>query len=137
MERAMAERGVPEAELDVLTVLNRLGQASARELRDALHERRPMAHGSVLTLLGRLEAKGMVSRDKAVTGKAFIYSATASGRGAHGSAVRNMVDRVFGGSSVSLVATLLEEHPPSAAELDEMQQLLADLRRQKNEKGRR
>jgi BlaI family penicillinase repressor len=122
---------IPEAELEVLSMLNRLGAATARELREALETQRPMAHGSVLTLLGRLETKALVEKEKAESGKAFVYRATADGAAATRPMLRKLVDRVFGGSSVKLVATLLESKKPTAAELDEMQALLDGLRRKR------
>jgi predicted transcriptional regulator len=127
---------IPEAELDVLTALTRLGRATARELREALGDIRPMAHGSVLTLLGRLEGKKLVTREKGDSGKAFVYKPTPSGKNANRSAVRKLLERVFGGSRSSMVATLLDESPPSAAEIEEMQQLLDNLRKNKERKRR-
>jgi BlaI family penicillinase repressor len=125
------ELKIPDAEMELLATLNRLGTATARELRDALSDQRPMAHGSVLTLLGRLEAKSLVTKQKAPSGKAFVYRATRTGSGVNKPLLRKLVDRVFGGSSVQLVATLLDSRKPSAAELDELQQLLDDLRSRK------
>jgi len=125
------ELKIPDAEMELLATLNRLGTATARELRDALSESRPMAHGSVLTLLGRLEAKALVRKQKAPTGKAFVYRATRSGAAVNKPMLRKLVDRVFGGSSVQLVATLLDTQKPTAAELDELQELLDELRSRK------
>jgi BlaI family transcriptional regulator, penicillinase repressor len=128
---------IPDAELELLVTLNRLGSATARELRDALAGQRPMAHGSVLTLLGRLEAKTLVAKKKGDTGKAFVYQSTARGRSATRPLLRTLVERVFGGSRVSLVATLLESQAPTAAELAEMQELIERLRRETAAKERK
>lgn len=133
VSKSTDETRLPDAELDVLSLLTRLGSATARELRDAIAVYRPMAHGSVLTLLGRLEAKGLVEKEPAGSGKAFLYRATKQGRDAHRPVVRKLLDRVFGGNSVSLVATLLEAQPPSAEELDEIRELLDEARRQRAE----
>jgi predicted transcriptional regulator len=122
------ELKIPDAEMELLATLNRLGTATARELRDALADQRPMAHGSVLTLLGRLETKSLVKKEKAPSGKAFVYRATRSGAGVTRPMLRKLVERVFGGSSVQLVATLLDSQKPTSAELDEMQKLLDELR---------
>jgi len=130
------EAKIPDAELELLVTLNRLGSATAADLRDALAGQRPMAHGSVLTLLGRLEAKALVTKKKGDTGKAFVYQSTTRGRAATRPLLRKLVDRVFGGSRVSLVATLLESQAPTAAELEEMQQLIERLRRETASKER-
>ena len=129
--------GLPDAELELLAALSRAGEATARELRDALASYRPMAHGSVLTLLGRLEAKALVAKRKGETGKAFVYRPTAAGRAAFQPVVRNFLRRIFGGSSVSFVASLLESTPPTAQEIDELKRLVEDLRPRKPRKGGR
>ena len=72
----MTHPDLPEAEMEMLACLQRKGEATARELREALRPFRPLAHPSVVTLLQRLEAKGLVSRDKGNVGKAFVYQPT-------------------------------------------------------------
>lgn len=126
---------LPEAELEVLASLSRTGEATARHLRELLEESRPMAHGSILTLLGRLEGKKLVAKRKAVSGKAFVYRATASGIAILTPVTRNFLNRVFGGSSVNFVASLLESKPPTADEIDELQKLLDDLRAKRKGEG--
>jgi predicted transcriptional regulator len=120
---------VPGAERDLLAALCRAEQATARELREAIEPYRPMAHGSILTLLGRLESKGLVTKKKGTSGKAFVYRPTAAGRATIQPVMRSLLHRVFGGSPVSFVASLLESKPPTAEEIEELQELLDELRR--------
>jgi predicted transcriptional regulator len=110
--------------LDVLACLYRKGEATAAEIRDHLVERRPMAHGSVLTLLKRLGAKGLVSRQKAAKGKAFVYQATDRPEIFHRRILKDLVDRVFGGDCIAMVASLLDTRSPTTEELAEMKRLL-------------
>ena len=124
----MSRPRLPDAELDVMTCLWTGGPQTARQLREALQSRRPLAHASVCTLLKRLEAKGLVAREKAPAGKAFIYSAKAKPAGTHRRLVADFLDRVFAGSGVSLVASLLETRPPSDEEIDQLERLIRDLR---------
>src|SRR6188474_994620 len=119
----MAERRLPDAELEVLTCLHRRGEATARDIREALWDQRPMAHGSVLTLLGRLEKRGLVSRKKGPVGKAFVYEPTRQQTMTMRPVLRRLVDRVFDGNPVDLVASLFETRPPTAKELDAIQRL--------------
>jgi BlaI family penicillinase repressor len=127
----MAERRLPDAELEVLTCLHRRGEATARDIREALWDQRPMAHGSVLTLLGRLERRGLVTRKKGPSGKAFVYMPTGRHTTALRPVMRRLVDRVFAGSPVDLVASLFETRPPTPQELDAIQRLVRDLRRKR------
>ena len=55
-----APQELPEAELEVLACLWNAGTLTAAEIREQLSSYRPMAHGSVLTLLNRLSEKNLV-----------------------------------------------------------------------------
>jgi BlaI family transcriptional regulator, penicillinase repressor len=125
------DRRLPDAELEVLSCLHRRGEATARDIREALWEQRPMAHGSVLTLLGRLERRGLVTRKKGPTGKAFVYMPTGRTTTTMRPVMKRLVDRVFAGSPVDLVASLFETRPPTQQELDAIQKLVRDLRRKR------
>jgi predicted transcriptional regulator len=131
----MTEHQLPDAELDVMACLWRGGSLTARQLREALADKRPMAHASVCTLLKRLEDKGLVSRSKGNVGKAFVYQAVARVGATRRRLLGDLLDRLFGGSGVALVSSLLESRPPTGRELDELQSLLNDLRRQKAGRG--
>ena len=126
----MAHPSVPDAELDVMACLWNLGQATAGELRDALHQKRPLAHASVCTLLNCLEAKGLVAREKGPVGKAFVYRPSVKPTAVRRRLLTELLDRVFGGSGVALVASLLESRPPTDEEINELRHLLENLREQ-------
>ena len=121
---------LPDAELDVMTSLW-AGDApmTARQIREAVSGRRPMAHASVCTLLGRLEEKGLVARRKGPVGKAFVYRALVQPASTHRRLLDDLRNRVFGGSGVALVASLFEGLPVSDNEISELEQLLSDLRK--------
>ena len=104
------------------------GSATAREIREAMADYRPMTHGSTVTLLRRLEAKGWVDRRKGPVGKAFVYRPLRRPEPTHRRLVRDLVKRVFGGSGVRLISTLLDSEPPTAEELEELQRLFERLR---------
>ncbi len=123
----MAEE-LPEAELDVMSCLWTGGPATARQIREAMTTRRPMTHASVCTLLRRLEDKGFVSREKAGVGKAFRYQAKIAATGTARRLLDSLLDRVFGGNGVALVTSLLESRPPSSAEINALQELLKELK---------
>jgi predicted transcriptional regulator len=125
----MDERKLPDAELEVLACLwQRGGEATAREVREALHPYRPMTHGSVMNLLKRLEEKQLVRKRKGNQGKAFIFKAAEKPGPTLRRLIRNLLDRVFGGSGPALVASLFEARPPTAAEIDDLQGLLDALK---------
>ncbi len=120
---------LPGAELEVLACLWRHGEATARKVRETMHGYRPMAHGSVATLLGRLQEKGLVAREKGPVGKAYIYKPTRRAGAGYRRVIRDVLQRIFGGSSVALVTSLFETQPPTQKELEELQALLDHLRK--------
>src|SRR5262245_11976902 len=73
----MTQEELPNAEREVLACVCRLGSATVRQVREAIVTYRPMTHASVFTLLGRLQAKGLVTRQKGSRGKAFVYKPAA------------------------------------------------------------
>jgi len=127
----MARPTVPDAEMDVLACVHRRRHATAREIRDDLSVDRPMAHGSVVTLLKRLERRGLVSRRKADVGKAFVYSATSRPSATIRPVLDRLVRRVFAGDAIALVASLFETRAPSPSELARLEDLLARQRQRR------
>jgi len=132
----MVEKKIPDAELDVLACLQRLQDATARDIREAMRVYRPMAHGSVVTLLKRLEGKELVTKRKGATGKAFVYRPTRGVKPTYQNLLKRMRQRVFGGDSVALVASLFESKPPSSEELRQLERLLERLKKDSSQKGR-
>lgn len=133
----MAEENLPDAEMELLACLHRLGgEATARDLREALAAFRPLTHSSVVTLLGRLEARGLVTKVKGPVGKAFIYRPVKDAGASFRPMLRNLLRRIFGGDGVALMASIFETKPPTSEELDKMEDLLRELRRKRGGKGK-
>jgi BlaI family penicillinase repressor len=129
---SVREERLPDAELEVLACLWRNGETTAREVREAMHTYRPMTHGSVATLLSRLQAKGLVTRRKGPVGKAYVYKAVRRPGPAYRRVIKDFVERIFGGNTVALVNSLFETKPPTPDELETLQTLLDELREQDN-----
>ncbi|QDT24956.1 BlaI/MecI/CopY family transcriptional regulator [Gimesia panareensis] len=122
-----ASQDLPEAELEVLACLWNAGALTAGEIRNQLESYRPMAHGSVLTLLNRLSEKGLVKREKSGQGKSFAYRATRGPKSTHRRILQKLRQRIFGGNSVAIVASLLESQPTSPEEIEELKALIERL----------
>ncbi|MEO8380768.1 MAG: BlaI/MecI/CopY family transcriptional regulator [Acidobacteriota bacterium] len=121
------EQILPEAEMEILAVLHGRGEADAREIREALTAYRPMSHASVLTLLGRLEVKELVTRRKGPVGKAFVYTAAKSPKPMYRTLIRRLVRRIFANDPSRLVASLFEAKPPTRDELRKIRALVEEL----------
>jgi BlaI family penicillinase repressor len=124
----MTKRNVPAAELEILACLQRLGEATAREIRENLHSFRPMTHGALLNLMKRLETKRLVTRKKGLVGKAFIYRATEKVDSVYRKMLGRLVNRMFAGDILAVVASLFETKPPDVEQLDRLEQMVNELR---------
>ena len=127
---------LPEAELEVLACLHGRGESDARTIREAMEPYRPLAHSSVMTLLQRLEAKALVARRRAPTGKAFLFRATRNSASTYGKVLGRLLNRVFSGDRLSLVSTLFRGGAPSEEEIRRLSRLVEELHlRREKRKG--
>jgi len=118
---------LPEAELELLAFLHAHGEAAPGTVREAVRTFRPLSHSSVVTLLRRLEARGLVDRRRAPAGKAFLYRATHEAGSTYRGVLSRLVKRVFRGDRMSLVSTLFDVRKPTEAEIAELQDLVDRL----------
>jgi predicted transcriptional regulator len=93
-------------ELQVMQVIWRQGASNVNAVQAGLEQQ--LAYTTVQTMLNILHRKGKLKRK--LNGRAYEYSATVSEAKASGHAVRDLVDRMFGGSSEELVMSLIKSH---------------------------
>lgn len=94
---------LPRREREVFETLCRLGEGPTAAVRDGLAA--PLSDSAVRTLLGRLEAKGLVERVSAPAG--IVYRPAPRPEALAEGALRRMVDTFFAGSAVSAATALL------------------------------
>ena len=112
----------PPRELEVMSILWRLGTATVAEVRKALDE--PLAYTSVLSALQTLEEKGFVRHEP--HGRAYKYHAVVGAERAGGSALARIRDAIFHGSAERMFAQLVSDKKLSREELERMRGMLAD-----------
>ncbi|MDR3718584.1 MAG: BlaI/MecI/CopY family transcriptional regulator [Bryobacteraceae bacterium] len=117
------------AETEILNALWDLGPSTVRQVHDVLDARHKTGYTTVLKLMQIMTDKGLVRREDG-DGRAHIYTPTLERDLAQRQMVRDLVDRIFGGSATQLVLQALEERPASEEELDEIRQMIG-----KREKG--
>jgi predicted transcriptional regulator len=103
-------------ELQIMQVIWRHGASTVSAVQEALPQ--DLAYTTVQTMLNILHRKGKLKRE--LHGRAFAYSATVTEAKASTHAVRDLVDRMFGGSSEELVMSLIKSRqidPKKIAEL--------------------
>ncbi len=94
------------------------GTATADQVRRHLEARRELKDSTIRTILRRLEDKGFV--DHAVEGRTYLYRALIRPRRAAAEAVRQVVDRLCGGSVEELLLGLVDNQLLSAEQLERL-----------------
>jgi predicted transcriptional regulator len=103
-------------ELQIMQVIWKLGPSNVGAVQEGLEQR--LAYTTVQTMLNILEKKGKVKRR--LRGRAFEYSAVVTEAKASSHAVRDLVDRMFGGSSEELVMSLIKSKQIDAKKIAEL-----------------
>jgi len=115
-----------EGEFVILAVLWKRQRATVREIYDELRKSRRSGYSSVLKLVQIMTAKGYVRR-RDVNERPQVYHATLSEHEARRSMVRDLLERVFGGSSKELIEEALALRKPSPPELAQLRAELDQL----------
>ena len=117
-------------ERQIMDVVYRLGRATAAEVRDALPD--PPSYSAVRALLRILEEKGHLRHEQ--DGPRYVFLPTVPRDKARRSALRQLVQTFFEGSTAQAVAALLDA--PDATLSDEDLDRLARLIEQARKEGR-
>jgi len=117
-----------ESELEILQVLWERDKASVREVHEELLKTKEAGYTTTLKLMQIMFEKGLVSRDDSF--KTHIYRPSVSKEKTQQHLLGKMINNLFGGSSTELVLQALGNHKASPAELEEIQQLLNNLKKQ-------
>jgi BlaI family penicillinase repressor len=108
--------GLTKLELKIMQVIWRLGGSTVNAVQAEMEP--ALAYTTVQTMLNILERKGKLKRD--LQGRAYVYSARVTEDKALGQGVRDLIDRMFGGSSEDLVMSLLKNGQIDAKRLAEL-----------------
>ncbi len=114
---------VTDAERAILEVLWERGEASVREVNDALSATKPVAYNTVLTMLGILLKKSLVEYRQ--EGRAFIYRATVSRDEVRTQALDHLLRQFFDDSPEVLALHLVQNHALDAQDLDRLRSKIA------------
>ena len=117
-----------ESELEILQVLWEKNLASVREVHEELVQLKDVGYTTTLKLMQIMHEKGLVKRDDSV--KTHIYQAAVSREKTQKHLLGKMIDTLFGGSPTQLVMQALGNHKASANELEEIQKLIDNLKKQ-------
>jgi predicted transcriptional regulator len=116
MGKTAKKVGLTRLELRIMQVIWRRGRCTVSDVQGEMEP--PLAYTTVQTMLNILERKGKLERE--LEGRAYIYTATITEAKALGQSVRDLIDRMFGGSSEELVMSLLRNGEIDASKLAEL-----------------
>jgi len=108
--------GLTKLELKIMQVIWRRGASTVSAVQEDLEP--PLAYTTVQTMLNILERKGKLRRH--LEGRAYVYAAKVSEKRVLGQGLRDLIDRMFGGSSEELVMSLLKNGQIDARKLAEL-----------------
>jgi BlaI family penicillinase repressor len=121
----MPEKPLTPLELEIMHILWDAGPATVSEVQPKLKS--DLAYTTVMTMLNVLLRKGKVKRVQ--DGRAFRYRPAVTRRRATGSAVEDLVKRMFGGSTEALLLSLVDARRISSKDLDRLSQEVAAAER--------
>jgi predicted transcriptional regulator len=116
-------RRLTDVELELMTILWRLGEANVADVIGQLPPGRDLAYTSVSTILRILESKGVICSRK--QGRGHIYAPVLGKADYEVRAVRDVVERVFQGVPFALVRQLIDTNQLTDNDVREVRKLLA------------
>lgn len=116
-----------ESELEILQVLWNKESATVRTVHEVLSKTKDSGYTTTLKLLQIMFEKGLVTRDD--SSKTHIYQPAVSREKTQKQFVNRMIDTLFAGSSTNLVLQALGGHAASEEELEKIQSLINDLKK--------
>jgi len=115
-------------ETEILNVLWEISPATVQTVQRRL--RRELAYTTVQTMLNVLVRKKKARRT--LKDRAYYYRPAVKRDQVAGSAVKDLIDRLFGGSAESLVMSLVESRQLTPEKLERLQRMLK-AREERNE----
>jgi BlaI family penicillinase repressor len=112
-------------ELAIMKVVWKAGNATVRDVYEALQKKRQIAYTTVLTMMKILEEKGYLS--KTLVDRAHVYAPVKPRQQVVGAMVKDFVDRVFDGASEGLLAHLARDNRLTDKQRKAVRQMLADM----------
>jgi predicted transcriptional regulator len=110
-----------ELERDILTIVWRLGNTTAEQVREDLD--RGLKDSTIRTVLRRLEEKGYLTHD--TENRTFIYRPAESRQRVAGRAVKRIVDWFCDGSVEALLVGMVDSKVLDRAELQRLAERIA------------
>jgi BlaI family transcriptional regulator, penicillinase repressor len=117
--------GPTKRELEILQILWQRGASTVRDVHEELNKSLNVGYTSVQKIMQIMTDKNLVTRDEST--QTHIYEAASNAQDTQDEVVADLLDRVFGGSAMNLVARALSARPVSKKELTKIKKLLESV----------
>jgi predicted transcriptional regulator len=117
---------LPKSELEIARLVWKLGEATVRQVADALPGERRLDYWTVQTYLRRLAAKGYLRCVR--VGRTNVYRSAVRPATVVREAVADLVNRLFDGDALPLMQHLIQDRGLTDEEIDRLQQTLDQLK---------
>jgi BlaI family transcriptional regulator, penicillinase repressor len=114
-----------DVELQILAILWELGPSPVREIHQRLNAAKGTNYSTTVKMLAVMLEKGLVKRDESA--RPHVYRAAEARQRTQKRMLATLIDRVFDGSSMTLVLQALSSRPASKSDLDEIRRLIDRL----------
>lgn len=135
----MAAESPSDRELEALKILWERGETTVRDLADAMNAgvaaKDQLAYTTVLSLLQVMEQKSLVGHRR--EGKAYVYVPQVERQATVRRLAGAFLEKVFDGAVDEYLVHALESKRLSAAELDQLEAMLAAARERTSQRGRK
>ena len=125
-ETRLTDLHLTRRELDIMGALWDRGEATVAEVRDKIDP--DLSYTSISSMIRTLELKGYVSHRRG-EGKTHVYFPVIDAETAGESALKRVLDKIYGGSPIKLLAHLVDQKRLSEKELARMREILRKRKR--------
>ena len=119
-----------DVELQILRILWELGPSPVRDIHARLESEKGTNYSTTVKMLAVMRQKGLVTRDE--DRQPHIYRAALTRQRAGKRMVRDLIDKVYEGSAMSLVLQALSSGKATPEELTEIRQLLDQMEQEQS-----
>lgn len=122
----MAKQTLARSELEIARIVWELGEATVREVADALPEERGIDFWTVQTYLRRLKNKGYLKTRR--QGRSNVYIPAVEPDEVVSEVTDDFIEQLFDGQTLPLFQHLIDARGLTDSEIDQLQQSLDDLK---------
>jgi predicted transcriptional regulator len=132
MAKKTSIHGLGQLQAEAMEIVWSLGEATVTQVHERILKRRKVTYTTVLVALQKLEKKGWLETRR--EGRANVYKPLRTRETASGNVLKDLLKQAFGGNPQVLLSQLLDEHPMSSDELDELKKMIDQKRKEKKKR---